>query len=72
MARNESNGTGYSTPGLVLRVVFLVVAALVVISLAISSGEDGIEPSEAFFWIAAVLVSIATMALFSAWFRRNG
>ncbi|MCL2891128.1 MAG: hypothetical protein FWF40_04480 [Methanomassiliicoccaceae archaeon] len=72
MVRNESNGTGYSTPGLVLRVVFLVVAALTVIVLAVSAGEEGIEPSEAFFWTAIVLTAVATMALFSAWFRRNG
>ena len=52
--------------------IFLAAAALVVIYLIITSGGDGMEPSEAFFWTAAVLVLVATMALFSAWFRRNG
>ena len=74
MAQNGTSGnkgTVYSKPGIILRLIFLAAAALVVIYLIVTSGGDGMEPSEAFFWAAAVLVLVATVALFSAWFRRN-
>ena len=68
----EGNIVGLSTLGMVLRIIFLAVVALIAVCLVLSSGEDKAMSSiTAMFWAAILLVMVATMALFSAWFRRN-
>jgi len=60
-----------SKPGMILRLIFLAATALIVVYLILTSGEGkSMSTSTAVFWSAILLVLVATMALFSAWFRR--
>jgi len=64
--------TDRSKFGMILRLIFLAAIALLAIYLVMTSGEGkNMSATTATFWSAILLVLVATIALFSAWFRRN-